>query len=347
MSAESPSRRAAKPARAIYVAVKETSHRVLLLFLFYFCFVFVCALAIEQSTPRFANSRVRAPPHVVRPRSPGSQRVERFETDEEERGSGGGQLPTARQPTPRVKRVANFAKWATQVAEAAKADAAAASETVDWRKERRRRQSATHTAPTGAKEKPTVPSPFAATTQEESGAAASASREAARLITSRPNASRHVNVPGMHVVSQGLTSGLRFPGERPAQPSRGRQPPLPSDLERFELGDALPMLPAVSEHLKELTGHMKPASRLLREAREQTLARSREAFNEHQVRTQFEPGERVRLCGARERRAVPAGHGFRVSATIIATSPARTSRTTSISNGYRRPPRRGRGGHPS
>ena len=40
---------------------------------------------------------------------------------------------------------------------------------------------------------------------------------------------------------------------------------------------------------------MELASRLLREARERTLARSREAFNEHQVHTQFEPGERARL----------------------------------------------------
>ena len=78
--------------------------------------------------------------------------------------------------------------------------------------------------------------------------------------------------------------------------ARGRQPSLPSDLERFELGDALPTLPALSDHLKELTGHMELASRLLREARERTLARrSREASNEHQVHTQFEPGERVRL----------------------------------------------------
>ena len=127
------------------------------------------------------------------------RRAERFETEEEERGSGNGQLPTARQPTSRVQRVANFAKWATQVAEAAKADAAAASETVDWRKERRRRMSATHTAPTGSTEKPAVPSPFAAKTQEESGAAASAPREAARLITLRPNASRHDSGPGMQV----------------------------------------------------------------------------------------------------------------------------------------------------
>ena len=49
----------------------------------------------------------------------------------------------------RVQRVADFAKWATQVAEAAKADAAAASATYDWREERRRRRSAAHTAPTG------------------------------------------------------------------------------------------------------------------------------------------------------------------------------------------------------
>ena len=64
----------------------------------------------------------------------------------------------------------------------------------------------------------------------------------------------------------------------PYMAARGRQPLLPSDLERFELGDALPALPALSDHLKELTGHMKLASRLLREARERTLARSREAL---------------------------------------------------------------------
>ena len=73
---------------------------------------------------------------------------------------------------------------------------------------------------------------------------------------------------------------LFFPGTNvsPYMVARGRQPSLPSDLERFELGDALPTLPALSDHLKELTGHMKLASRLLREARERTLARSREAF---------------------------------------------------------------------
>ena len=81
----------------------------------------------------------------------------------------------------------------------------------------------------------------------------------------------------------------------PYMVARGRQPSLPSDLGRFELGDALPTLPALSDHLKELTGHMKLASRLLREARERTLARSRAAFHEHQVHTQFEPGERVLL----------------------------------------------------
>ena len=58
----------------------------------------------------------------------------------------------------------------------------------------------------------------------------------------------------------------------------GRQPSFPSDLERFELGDALPTLPALSDHLKELMGYIRLASRLLREARERTLARSREAL---------------------------------------------------------------------
>ena len=78
-----------------------------------------------------------------------AQRAKRFETEGDERGSGGGQLPTARQSTSRVHRVADFAEWATQVAEASKADVAAASATYDWREERHRRRSAVHTAPTG------------------------------------------------------------------------------------------------------------------------------------------------------------------------------------------------------
>ena len=111
-----------------------------------------------------------------------ARRAERFEAETAERGSSGGQLPTARQPTSRVHRVADFAKWADQVAEAAKADAAAASTTFDWREERRRRKSAVHTAPTGEAEddlkivsvdRPTPRS--AAKTREEYGSAASAS----------------------------------------------------------------------------------------------------------------------------------------------------------------------------
>ena len=78
--------------------------------------------------------------------------------------------------------MADFAKWATQVAEAAKADAAAASTTFDWRKERRRRKSAAHTAPTREAEDDLIrvggnrSTPrSAAKTREESGSAASAS----------------------------------------------------------------------------------------------------------------------------------------------------------------------------
>ena len=78
-----------------------------------------------------------------------ARRAERFEAETAERGSSGSQLPTTRQPTSRVHRVADFAKWATQVAEASKADAAAASTTYDWREGRRRRRSAAYTAPTG------------------------------------------------------------------------------------------------------------------------------------------------------------------------------------------------------
>ena len=43
-----------------------------------------------------------------------ARRAERFETDEEKRGSGGGQLPTARQSTSRVHRVANFCELVNQ-----------------------------------------------------------------------------------------------------------------------------------------------------------------------------------------------------------------------------------------
>ena len=89
-----------------------------------------------------------------------------------------------------------------------------------------------------------------------------------------------------------LIPGTNVP---PYMVARGRQPSLPSDLERFELRGALPTLPALSDYPKELTGHIKLASRLLFEARERTLARSRGAFNEHKVHTQFEPGERVRF----------------------------------------------------
>ena len=135
-----------------------------------------------------------------------ARRAERFEAETAERGSSGSQLPTARQPTSRVHRVADFAKWADQVAEAAKADAAAASTTFDWREERRRRKSAAHTAPTGEAEddlkrvsvdrsRPRS----AAKTREEPGTAASAPRKAAGLITQRPNASRHDSGPGMQV----------------------------------------------------------------------------------------------------------------------------------------------------
>ena len=70
-----------------------------------------------------------------------ARRVERFGPDDMERGSGGvvttasersdvrrgeGDEPQ-RPPSSRVRRVADFAKWATQAAEAASADAAAAS----------------------------------------------------------------------------------------------------------------------------------------------------------------------------------------------------------------------------
>ena len=103
------------------------------------------------------------------------------------------------QSSSRVHGVADFVKWATQVLITAKADAAATSGAIDWRRERRRRQSATHTSPPATTAKPVVPSPVSATTREEAGAAASAPREAARLITSQHNASRHDSGPGIQI----------------------------------------------------------------------------------------------------------------------------------------------------
>ena len=80
----------------------------------------------------------------------------------------------------------------------------------------------------------------------------------------------------------------------PYMVARGRQPSLPSDLECLQKGDALPTGAPLSEHVKTLTEQMKLASALLLAARKQQLQRSRESFNQNQIETHFEVGERVR-----------------------------------------------------
>ena len=88
--------------------------------------------------------------------------------------------------------MADFAKWATQVTEAAAAKAAAASSSIDWRLERRRRKAAKSVVPTTAAT-PAVPTTAAADTHQETGAAERTSREAARPITSSPDVSRQAS----------------------------------------------------------------------------------------------------------------------------------------------------------
>ena len=89
-----------------------------------------------------------------------------------------------------------------------------------------------------------------------------------------------------------LIPGTRLP---PYMVARGRQPSLSTELERLELGDALPTAPPLSEHMKELKKHMDLAVEILCRARDRTLAASREKFNANQTEVNFEPCERVRL----------------------------------------------------
>ena len=129
-----------------------------------------------------------------------ARRAERFGPDDMERGSGGVVITASERSdvgrrdgdepqqasSSRVHRVADFAKWATQVAEAASADAATASSSTDWQLKRRRRKAAKPVMPTMAV--PVVSTTAAADTRKDAGAAERASREAARLITSSPSA---------------------------------------------------------------------------------------------------------------------------------------------------------------
>ena len=77
--------------------------------------------------------------------------------------------------------------------------------------------------------------------------------------------------------------------------ARGRQPSLPNELDRLAMGDAVPAMPSLADHVRDLTAHLKLAGQLLRSARQAQLASTRESFNQHQVETIFIPGERVRL----------------------------------------------------
>ena len=71
--------------------------------------------------------------------------------DEAERGNDGDRRLASRQSSgSRVHRVADFAKWATQVTEAAAAEAHAALRSTDWRLERRRRRAGKPVVPTAA-----------------------------------------------------------------------------------------------------------------------------------------------------------------------------------------------------
>lgn len=81
----------------------------------------------------------------------------------------------------------------------------------------------------------------------------------------------------------------------PYMVARGRQPSLPNELDRLAMGDAVPAMPSLADHVRDLTAHLRLAGQLLRSARQAQLASTRESFNQHQVETIFIPGERVRL----------------------------------------------------
>ena len=90
----------------------------------------------------------------------------------------------------------------------------------------------------------------------------------------------------------------------PYMVARGRQPSLPSDLERRMMGDSVPPPASLNQHVKELNSNMELAAKLLQAAREQQLAKSRERFNQDQIEVRLQPGERVRLW-----KRVPIRHG--------------------------------------
>ena len=69
----------------------------------------------------------------------------------------------------------------------------------------------------------------------------------------------------------------------PFMVARGRQPTVPSELERLQTGGALPSMSSLDAHTQELQKHLQLATQLLTAAREKQLAVSREKFNQSQV----------------------------------------------------------------
>ena len=80
----------------------------------------------------------------------------------------------------------------------------------------------------------------------------------------------------------------------PNMVARGRQPCIPTELPLLDEGVAVTGGPALDEHVKEVEKNLKVAERLLTVAREETLRKSRERFNQNMIETSFEPGELVR-----------------------------------------------------
>ena len=100
----------------------------------------------------------------------------------------------------------------------------------------------------------------------------------------------------MHIPGTNLT---------PYMVARGRQPSLPLEIERQQLGDAIPDATiSLNEHVLKLNENLVVAAQLLRAARAETLSKSREKFNQHQIEVTFSPGERIRLW-----KRVPVRHG--------------------------------------
>ena len=99
---------------------------------------------------------------------------------------------------------------------------------------------------------------------------------------------------------------MHIPGTNlsPNMISRGRQPLLPSELERVQLRNALPTPPSLDDHHKMLQHNLAVATKLLQAARAEQLHKSRESFNQHQIEVKFQPGERVRL-----HKRLPLRHG--------------------------------------